>query len=339
MNKITCEICGTAFAGTSACCPICGWAPDGNSQNAGMDFEELDLGQMQQEPAPRSNGRRIFDFDEANGSPAVSEQTEEDDTAYYGVDTNPEEPHRTNTGLVVALVVFIVLVLLATGVLVVKFLLPAKEDSGKKETTLPTIVAETLPDTQPENTEAETIPCTALFAPTVKTLTQEGQLWRLNVQITPEDTTDEITYVSENEEVVTVTPEGNLVAVADGSTNVVISCGSQTIKCPVTVAIEQEPETTEQTEAATEETEPEETKGNNTTLKLKKTDITFSRLGVYTTLQLDCDLTAEEVTWRTSNSAIVNVNNGVVTAMGPGVAKITVTYGDQQVSCIVRCKF
>lgn len=338
MNRITCEVCGTAFQDTAPCCPICGWSPNGEAAQPEVEDVALDLeGSSGTGSTPRPSGRRIFDFDEANGSRTRHTDTEDDDTSYYGGSPMMEEERRPNTALIVILVVFIVLVLLATGFLVVKFLLPKKDTS--KNTLPPTVVAEnveTLP-TEAETTEAPTIPCTSLYVRTVDTLTAAGEMWRLNVQTSPEDTTDEIFYQSENEAVVTVNADGTLTAVGDGTTNVVIRCGSQEVKCPVTVAIVTEPPT-QATEA--EEKAPEETKNRDgVTLKLKRSDITFSRLGVYYTLQLDCDLTAEEVTWRTSNSAIANVNNGVVTAMGPGVALITAKYGDQEVTCVVRCKF
>ena len=223
----------------------------------------------------------------------------------------------------VVLVIFIVLVLIATGVLVVKFLLPGKK-ADTKATTTPTIVAETV-ETVPteEVTEQTTVPCTSLYAPAVDTLTEAGQMYRLNASASPDNTTDTITYASEDENVVTVDENGNLTAVGNGSTNIVVTCGEQQIKCAVTVAIEETEPTTEETEAPTEETEEtKKSSSGDVTLKLKRSDITFSRLGVYYTLQLDCDLSAEDVTWRTSNSAIANVNNGVVTAMGRGIAEI-----------------
>ena len=163
-------------------------------------------------------------------------------------------------------------------------------------------------------------------------------MWLLHVVVMPEDTTDEVTYLSEDETIVTVNADGRLTAVGEGTTNIVVTCGSQQIKCPVTVAYAPttEPETT--AAPTEEETEPE-TEPSNTTLKLKKTDIQFGRLGVYTTLELDCDLDPNEVEWFTSNSSVALVRNGVVTAMGPGIAKITAKYDGQEVTCIVRCKF
>ena len=42
MNRITCEVCGTAFQDTSACCPICGWRPDGGAEEPAVDPAELE---------------------------------------------------------------------------------------------------------------------------------------------------------------------------------------------------------------------------------------------------------------------------------------------------------
>lgn len=350
MNRITCEICGTAFQDTAPCCPICGWSPKGTAPR--QDMEEVDLGgfDMEEERGSRKPpvmraasgpqaSRRIFDFDEANGSRTTSANTDDDDT-YYGGDNGMEEQRRTNTGLIVVLVIFIVLVLLATGVLVVKFLLPKKDDS-KKDVVPPTVIAETVESlpAEEETTEAPTVPCTSLFAPAVETLTASGEMWRLNVKASPEDTTDVITYQSENEAVVTVSADGTLIAVGNGTTNIVVKCGSQEVKCPVTVAIATEPEEEEEPYDEGEDEYEETRDRTGVELKLKQTDITFSRMGVYRDLELDCNLTREEVTWMTSNSAIANVNNGRVTAMGNGVAKITAKYGDQTATCIVRCRF
>ena len=86
---------------------------------------------------------------------------------------------------------------------------------------------------------------------------------------------------------------------------------------------------------AVEETKPAST--GNIVLKLKKTDI---QLGVYYQfqLQLDCDLKPEDVTWTSEHPHIATVDaQGNVTAVKNGTTSITAKYGDQEVSCIVRC--
>ena len=74
-------------------------------------------------------------------------------------------------------------------------------------------------------------------------------------------------------------------------------------------------------------------------LKLKKTDITFGRAGVYVDLQLDCSLTVDQVEWSSANPNVASVKDGAVTAVGPGITTITVKYGNQTATCIVRCIF
>ena len=359
MSKITCEICGTVFQDSAASCPICGWKHNAEAGEAmetetGWEQDDFDLDALKEEflsdnhsraagepdkagQSAAAGGRKVFDFDAVNQDPGA-EPEEDDGLTYYSEDGGEEEPHKTNVCLVSVLGSFIVLVLIATGFLIFKFLLPGKAEE-EKQTTPPTVIAETVETEPTTESTIPTVPCTSLALPSgVETLKEAGQMWLLHVVVTPEDTTDEVIYTSEDETIVTVNGDGRLTAVGEGSTNVVITCGSQQIKCPVTVAFE--PETEPETTAAPteEETEPETTP-SNTTLKLKKTDISFGRLGVYTTLELDCDLDPNEVEWFTSNSSVALVRNGVVTAMGPGIAKITVKYNDQTATCIVRCKF
>lgn len=346
MNRITCEVCGTAFQDTSACCPICGWRPDGGAEEPAVDpaeLENFDLDDLTKElngDSKKKKPKRVFDFDAVNPQKNAAVSDEDDDTDYYASVPDEEEPQKTNVGLVVVLVIFIALVLAATVFLAVKFLIPGKK-ADTNQTTAPTVTAETV-QTLPteEETTVPTVPCTGLaMSSGVDTLTSEGGKWLLHVLVTPEDTTDTVEYRSEDESVVTVTADGCITAVGNGTTNVVVTCGDQTLKCPVTVAIEAQTEpSTEATKATVATEAATEATTGSTTLKLKKSDITFGKIGVYTTLELDCDLKPEDVKWRTSDSSIAMVRNGVVTAMGKGVAKITATYNGESVSCVVRVK-
>ena len=81
------------------------------------------------------------------------------------------------------------------------------------------------------------------------------------------------------------------------------------------------------------------TPSSGSVLKLKRTDITISRRGVYVTLELENGITAESVKWSTSDSSIATVYNGNVTAIGKGTCVIRAEYGGQVAECVVRCKF
>lgn len=353
MSKLICEICGTIYPDTEPRCPICGWTQDGidfGDELAAIDEQALQEEQnirSAREPAPQKpKNREIFDYDAVN-SPDLSEQIEDfsDDE-----EEPPEEDgeRRSNPVVVVFLTIVIVGLLATIGFILFRYFLPAQK---KQNQTLPT---ESVQASETTETTIPTVPCTGISLTSgMPTLSQEGQFWLLHVVVMPENTTDTLTYASMDESVATVNEEGRVTAVSEGETTIVVSCGSQRIECPVTVNYTVE-ETTQPTTGETKA--PEETQGAEETqaptettataaadpsvvLKLKKTDITFGRGGVYVDLELDCALTVEQVEWSTANPNVATVKNGAVTAVGPGITTITVKYGDQTATCIVRCNF
>ena len=119
--------------------------------------------------------------------------------------------------------------------------------------------------------------------------------------------------------------------------------------CQVTVRLPQEEtasaaqdeqtEETEQTEAEVMSDSAEATSDTPVVLKLKQTDISFTKKGVTFFLELDCDLDPEDVSWLTLDPDVAICHDGVVTVLGEGTTRIVAQYGDQQVYCIIRCDF
>lgn len=352
MSKIICDICGTTYPETADCCPICGCSPD--------SIEELleeDL--LEEAAAAQASPRRkeIFDFDEVNAE-EEEEDYEDEEEDYDEEDYDEEEEEeapRHNTVLVVLLTILIAGLLVAAGFIFVRYFLP---NMGNKteEPVQTTSVVEEIPL---ETTEA-TIPCETLIISSgnVAELNAEGQHFLLHIKALPENTTDKIIYTSADESIATVTEDGRITAVAEGETKIYISCGKSSIECPVIIRYVEEtvPPVTEEitveetapaveTVPVVEAVDPEETSAPavpsetkpGITLKLKKTDI---MLGVYYqyTLELDCGLAQNEVQWSSEHPHIAKVDeNGVVTAVKSGTTAITATYGDQTVTCMVRC--
>jgi len=339
MSKIICEICGTAYPDTESRCPICGWTQDGI--DLGVDASDLDFTVEEETSTPRKN-REIFDYDAVNSNPGRKAAVQPEPEAEEEPEEEEEE-RRANPFLVMLLTILIVALLAATGYVLFKYFLPNRKDKTP-ETTAPIV-------TEPaDETTVPTVPCTGLsLVSGITELNAEGQNWLLHVVVTPEDTTDVLTYQSMDESIATVNEEGRVTAVSEGETTVIITCGSERLECPVTVRYQAATEApteaptqapAEGENAATEapaETNPPA--ASNVTLKLKKTDITFGVGGVYTTLELDCDLKPEDVEWSTRNANVAIVKDGVVTAVGPGLTVITAKYGDQTAECIVRCNF
>ena len=85
-DRITCEVCGTAFQDTSACCPICGWRPDGGAEEPAVDpaeLENFDLDDLTKElngDSKKKEPKRVFDFDAVNPQKNAAVSDEDDDT-------------------------------------------------------------------------------------------------------------------------------------------------------------------------------------------------------------------------------------------------------------------
>lgn len=340
MNKVICDICGTTYQESAECCPICGC-----SRDMSMEFadDELILDEVMNDEAPsRGKGGRfsskkkkeIFDYDEVNPEEDDMGDEEEDD-AYPGDDEDLyEEEPRHNTFLVVLLVVLIMVLLVGTGYIFIRYFMPNMMNK------------ETVPETSAvvETTEVPTtelsIPCQSLaLSGGAAELKQAGNYFLLNVIVSPEDTTDDLVFRSADESIATVTEDGRITAVAEGETEIFITCGKTQLTCPVTCDF------SEVTEPPTEETAVEETEETtvateaalkDVTLKLKKTDVML-KVGYGFTLELDCDLEPEDVEWSVEHEHILKVENGYVTALKSGTTDVIVKYGDQEVRCIVRC--
>lgn len=365
MSKIICDICGTTYPETAESCPICGYSRDFDleeimDEDFLLEDEEIltyiKAGKVSDGNENKKN-KEIFDFDAVNEE-LEDEESEEEES---GEDEEYEEEPKSNTFLVILLVIIITLLLVASGFLFFRHLLP--NFISAPEVTVPEAATTVPTETETVETAEPTVPCESLVITSDKAdLNMEGKNWLLHVVVMPENTTDQLSFVSEDESVATVNAEGRITAVGEGSTNILITCGAQQIKYPVEVRYVEEtvsdenvtipaPTVAETTEtdpsAATEATEATQASEATTpaesapvlkdvVLKLGRTDISLT-VGYSFELPIDCDLTYEEIEWSVEHSFIASVKNGVVTALSPGTTAVIAKYGDQVVECLVRC--
>ena len=218
-----------------------------------------------------------------------------------------------------------------------------------------------------EESTLPTVPCTDLvILDSLVVIDEVGQSYLLNAAVAPEDTTDILMYTSSDESVATVNEEGRITAVGAGEATITVSCGEFSVDCTVlcapgditlpaggigevnnteattaTTATEAAAATTATqpttaTQATTAPTQPAQLK--DVKLSVKKTDVTFVHRGQRATFQLTCGLKANEVTWTSQDESIITVDeNGIATCVGYGKTNVIVSYGDQQVTIIVRC--
>lgn len=325
---------------------------------------------------PRKN-REIFDFDAVNGQdPAPGAKKKREQNIPEDDDEEEEEEERSSPALVALLTILIVLLVGATLYVLLRYFLPNFRNDTETlpstavtteaiQTEAPTIpctglslvsgMAELNQEGQnwllhvvvtPEDT-TDGLVYTSMD-PAIATVTEEGRLTAVSegettVVITCGDERIEcpvtVKYLDLSQETESTTaPAEETAAPAEETaapTEDAPEATQETVPDEET-APEEEPTESTQTTESTAETKPVDP---NVVLKLKKTDITFSKKGVYITLELDCDLSVEDVQWSVRNSNVATVKDGKVTAVGPGLTVVTAKYGDQTVECVVRCNF
>ena len=143
-----------------------------------------------------------------------------------------------------------------------------------------------------------------------------GETAELEVDFHPEDATDQtITWSSDDEDVATVSDEGVVTAVGEGTAYITAKASNgEKDKCKVTVDL---PEVESVTLSETElEIEVGHTEPLTVTILPEAAD--------------------QEVTWSTSRSAVATVQDGVVTAMAEGTATITAKAANgKKATCVV----
>lgn len=141
-----------------------------------------------------------------------------------------------------------------------------------------------------------------------------GETAQLTATVLPEDATDKtLSWKSLNTAVATVDADGLVTAVAAGSAQIEVSCGTLTATCEVNV------------------TAP------CTGVTLDKTEVTLT---VNETVELKATVapegTTDTLSWTSSDEKVATVDeNGKVTAVAVGTADITVTCGEKSATCKV----
>ena len=162
-------------------------------------------------------------------------------------------------------------------------------DSGKKE------------ETKPDDTKKE-VPCTAIYTLYKSYWAEEGtKSWHLDIKPIPENTTDKMTYKSNDESIVKIDENGNVTTGAIGKTTIEVTCGSQKL----TIGFE------------TRADGPSSIKADPLTLnKGEKAAIK---------LKVEPDTAEKKFTYTSDDTDIATVDkDGNVTGVSPGLTKITI---------------
>ena len=146
-----------------------------------------------------------------------------------------------------------------------------------------------------------------------------GETVRLSATVTPVNADDRtVIWASSKQSVATVSGDGVVTAVAEGTATITASAGGQSATCLVTVSRKAVPVssvTLDRNSVTIEE-------GQSTTL-------------VATVSPTDAD--DKDVKWTSSSPSVASVNeNGTVRALTPGEAIITASAGGKSATCTVK---
>ena len=339
MSKIICDVCGTSYAETVSQCPICGCArPVENNAVQGADDEALmDNGAYTYVKGGRFSKNNVSKRNKAR--PAAADVPANETRQEKRERLNQERNARSNKGLVIAVLALLLAIVAVVIYIVLRFFAPISgNDSILNNDGI--VVDDPTDDT---SDMVEEIPCvTITLSDTKMTFGSNGTSILLNVTCAPADTTDEVTFTSDDPAVATVDAEGKVTAVAEGQTVIRVTCGTATAECEVTCAF------AEQTDP-TEPTEPAETTQPTTEAATGSTELSFNTaypnemsLNKGTTFRLrlqDSNKKAVDAKFTSANSSVCTVDeDGNVKAVGTGTAIIRATYEGTTYKCTVHVK-
>ena len=333
MSKIICDICGTSYPETAKQCPICGCVRPGDVQRVTNEIKTDENGAS---GYTYVKGGRFSRSNVKKRNKAKDGKTKASKSVGKSASVNEKEPHN-NRGLAI---VAIVLLLAIIGVVI--YIAMGFFDN----------IAGTGNPSEPTNADQLDLSCRGITLDTdMVILDKAGNSHLLSYKLQPENTTDTVTFTSENPEIATVNEKGNITAVAEGETRIIIKCGQAEKICTVYCQFKQEttatvaptaptaPESTDTTVDPTDSTaETAPTTPVQGTVKLNRKDITFTYKGeswdVYSG-----DIPKNLITYSSDDESVATFVEGKAVAVGGGMTTIYATYGDQKVSCVIRCAF
>lgn len=340
MNKVICDVCGTAYPETSAHCPICGCAKtsvdrtsagdeDGYAYVKGGRFSKKNVRSRNSGTAPERVSAPVrrpqerTEHPERRDRPASAERQERPSRR------EPEQEEQSNTGLI--LVVIFLLIAIIAVVIYIGIRVFGPDDSGVPKD--PGSSQITLPTGGSTNPPSDThVPCESLkLSSATIELTAEVTSLPLQVRTVPESTTDTVTFESSDPNVATVDENGLVVAVGPGTATITVKCGdAEPVTCTVICNFGSDPQ-------PTDPVVPEFTFEFNTKFKDgNKWDITLKFGDVWTCYKKDLSVDPGAITWTSDNPAVCTMQNGIVTIVGGGRTEIHAQYAGKTYTCIVR---
>ena len=348
MSKIICDVCGTSYPETATQCPICGCVRSGDSVTVAGDTKEATI-----QPATNHTHVKGGRFSKTNvkkrnsGKPIYSVESTKPQHRPVHKQEGPKKKKKNEVGLVVTVVALLIAIVTIVIYITCSALgvLPSKNKGDGASTTGTTAQTDGMAETG--------IACEEVLiaeADREITFTAAGKEKQISVMVSPENTTDSVSFVSEDDMIATVDADGVITAVGGGETIISVVCGDESAD----IIVRCEFENADDPDGNTDPTEPdptvpETTVPENTTpdSSYTKDDLKFADngFGYEYTIRLSegsynpykGNIPAELVTFTSNDTSVVTVStDGMVTFVGKGRAVVTAKYGDFEITCIFQ---
>ena len=336
MSKVICDVCGTAYPETAAQCPICGCAKNSADQTAAAAVGSA--GDTSASSYTYVKGGR---FSKRNVRRRNQGRTAPERRSSGGRRQQEEEEQQSNTGLIIVVVLLLLAIIAVVIYIGIRVFNPGGTEQPKNTNTSQS-TQDTGKDPSPSGTlpSGVNVPCEAIQLGNKNIeFTAAGGTWKLEAVLTPENTTDQLIYVSSNESVATVTPDGTITAVSAGEATITVSCGGVSQSCQIKCNFGS-------SENPTTPTQPVE---NNFVFEFNtkykdettgKADTTLPNKGYkWRAYKSNLSVDPEAITWISDDPDVCTIDKGIVTAVGPGKTEIHAEYGGKTYTCTVRCAF
>lgn len=338
MNQIICDICGSEYPEGYDRCPTCSYPRQGGEKIVAAGAVEAVPEKIK---GGRFSAKNVKKRRKAQKKAALAAGAAEAAEAVGAAAPQENQNSHPNRPLWITIILLLLAIILVSAYIAMRFgqglglFLPTQTEA-------PTTTATSVPT---ETTVPPTVPCAGMTLETaVIALDDLGQQHQIAMKLTPENTTDVLSFVSQDPAVVQVDAEGVLTAVGSGQTTVTITCGKVVRECSVVCWFADATTVPVETTAPTEP--PETTKATEATqpavLKLDQEDVSCFTDGESFNLYASIgskSIGRSKVTWSTSDPKVAKVDNGTVTAVGKGIATITAEYNGMKAVCTVRSRF
>ncbi len=339
MNKVICDVCGTAYPETANVCPICGSARV-SSQGAAAETEEQETTARTYVKGGRFSKKNVRSRG-ARGRASESPRRAPD---------NEEKTSKGLVAVVVLLLIAIVAVVIYIGIQFFDLDLGMNSDPADSNSTGASESQVSTDAGQSDSTDAG-VPCTKLqLSNPILEFLDVSDKWTLEVEVEPLDCTEEISFVSSDSAVVTVTKSGEKAGlvqpVGNGEATITVTCGSVSAECKVSCKLAGFTDPSQPSDPTTPSGPVTgefnfEFNTKYTDPSSGKYDTTFDQKGyVWRAYKSSLTIDPTDITWISDNPDVCTVDEkGLVTMVGPGTTEVHAQYNGKTVSCIVRCTF